>query len=166
MGARRREERYAASAIASFRAHRVHHTMRALPMYRAMIIEGAWWDLVDELAGRLGEILRRSPAPMARRMRIWAKDDDLWIRRSAILCQLGFKEHGDRALLHDCIEASMERPEFFLRKAIGWAIRDVAWHDPDWAIAYVSEHAGRLSTLSKREGLKNLLKSGAVSAIP
>jgi len=156
MGAKVREERYAALDIASAPAHRAMQTARALPLYRALIVEGAWWDLVDELSGRVGEVLAHDPAPTAKTLRAWARGDDIWLRRTAIICQRRRKQDTDLQLLSDCIEPSLGRPEFFLRKGIGWALRSVAWHDPKWTQRYVREHAAELSPLSKREALKNL----------
>jgi len=73
-----------------------------------------------------------------------------------ILCQLGAKANTDLDLLYDCIRPSLGSKEFFLQKAIGWALRQVAWTNPKEIRRYVKEHAGELSALSKREALKNL----------
>lgn len=154
-GAKYREERYAAIALAERGAKRFE-TLDALPMYEEMITTGAWWDVVDVIAShRLGSLLRKYPAPMGRTMRRWAKSPNVWKRRSAILCQLGFKKDTDLALLHDCIEPSLGSREFFLRKAIGWALRQYAWTNPREVRRYVREHAGELSPLSRREALKH-----------
>ena len=59
----------------------------------------------------------------------WSKSPDMWKRRTSILCQLGFKAETDLDLLYACIEPSLESQEFFLRKAIGWALRQYAWTD-------------------------------------
>ncbi|MBI3891194.1 MAG: DNA alkylation repair protein [Candidatus Wallbacteria bacterium] len=166
-GARFREERYAAVELSALKKALPFQTMRALPLYEEMIVTGAWWDYVDFLAkDRLGLLLRREPAPMRRAMLAWSRSDDMWKRRSAILCQLAFKTQTDRSLLYACIEPALDSREFFLRKAIGWALRELAWTDPDEVIRYVREHAAQLSPLSKREALKNLLKSGRIDAIP
>ena len=125
-------------------------------MYEEMIVSGAWWDLVDGLAKhRLGLLLRRHPAPMRTAMLEWSRCDDLWKRRSAILCQLAFKADTDLELLTACLAPSLDSREFFLQKAIGWALRQHAWTDPDWVRAYVQEH--ELRPLSRREALKNLV---------
>jgi 3-methyladenine DNA glycosylase AlkD len=157
-GAAYREERYAAIELTGHRFYRDFQTMAALPMYEEMIVTGAWWDYVDVLAShRLGELLRRFPAPMTRTMRAWARSRDLWKRRSAILCQLSFKRDTDRALLYEAIERAMDEPEFFLRKAIGWALREYAKSEPDEVVRYVRRHAARLSPLSQREALRRVL---------
>ena len=93
---------------------------------------------------------------MRREMLAWAGCGDLWKRRSAILCQLGFKRDTDLGLLYACIEPALGSKEFFLRKAIGWALRQYARTDPEGVRRYVGEHADRLSGLSRREATKHL----------
>ena len=151
-----REHRYAAIELASDRRYAAFQTGRAIPMYEEMIVDGAWWDYVDAIAHRLGDVLRREPARTAARMRGWARSGNLWKRRTAIICQLGFKSDTDLALLTDCIEPSFGSGEFFLQKAIGWALRDLAWSDPKLVENWVQRHQGTLSPLSRREALKNI----------
>lgn len=152
-----REERYCAIELTEDRRARPFHTMSILPMIQEMIVTGAWWDYVDVLAShRLGMILRNEPEPMRRTMLAWSEHDDMWLRRSAILCQLGFKQDTDRDLLYACMEPSLSSKEFFLRKAIGWALRQYAWTNPKEVIRYVKEHDVELSGLSKREALKHV----------
>ncbi len=156
-GARFREELYAALGLCGLRAARPFQTIDALPLYERLIVEGAWWDIVDEIAThRLGELLRASPAAMNKAMRRWSKNENLWKRRSAILCQIKAKERTDLDLLYACIAPSLGSKEFFLQKAIGWSLRQYAWTDPKEIERYVKQHDGELSALSKREALKNL----------
>lgn len=162
-----REERYAAIELTGHKIYRAFQTMAALPLYEEMITTGAWWDYVDVIAvHRLGRLLRRYPAPMASRMRAWARGDDRWKRRSAILCQLSFKRDTDLGLLYECIDPSIDEKEFFLRKAIGWALREYSKTDGREVMRYVKQHRDRLSPLSKREALKVLLKNGQARAVP
>jgi len=155
-GARFREERYAAIMLTADRRARPFHTMAALPMFEEMIVDGAWWDLVDGIASHhLSAILENEPKPMRRTMLGWSRDADMWKRRSAILCQLPFKSKTDLALLYACIEPSLASREFFLRKAIGWALRQYAWTDPVEVARWVETNRARLSPLSVREALKN-----------
>jgi 3-methyladenine DNA glycosylase AlkD len=131
--------------------------MDALPMYEEMIVTAAWWDVVDDLAThRLSQILRREPAPMKKAMRAWSRAENIWKRRSAILCQIPLKKETDLDLLYATIEPSLASKEFFLRKAIGWALRHYAWTDPDEIARYVEANRSRLSGLSIREALKNV----------
>ena len=155
-GARYREERYCAIELTGVRRFDRFQDMAALPMYEEMIVTGAWWDYVDAIAGhRLGLLLRRFPREMRKEMLAWSRSDDLWKRRSAILCQLTFKKDTDLELLYAVIEPALPSKEFFLRKAIGWALRQYAWTDPREIRRYVREHEKQLSPLSKREALKN-----------
>ena len=156
-GARFREERYCAIELAGIRRFDRFQDMAALPMYEEIIVTGAWWDYVDGIAGhRLGTLLRRFPREMRKEMLAWSRSDDMWKRRSAILCQLTFKKATDLELLYAVIEPALSSKEFFLRKAIGWALRQYAWTDPKEVRRYVREHEKRLSPLSKREALKNI----------
>lgn len=151
-----REERYAAIGLTGFRLYRPFQTLETVAMYEEMIVTGAWWDYVDSIAPkRLGALLRSYPSRMGNTMLKWSRGRDMWKRRSAILCQLDFKEETDLDLLYACIEPSLSSKEFFLRKGIGWALRQYAWIDPREIIRYVREHDSELSVLSKREALKN-----------
>jgi 3-methyladenine DNA glycosylase AlkD len=156
-GAKFREERYAAIELTGDRRAKGFQTMASLPMYEEMIVTGAWWDLVDVLATkRLGEILRNEPPPMRKAMRTWSRSDDLWKRRASILCQITFKKDTDLDLLFELIEPSLSSKEFFLRKAIGWALRSYAWTDARPVVRYVATHRARLAPLTIREALKNV----------
>jgi len=161
-----REERYAAILIARHRLYDDHQTLAALPMYRELIVTGAWWDYVDAVAHQIGILLRRFPNAMAKTLRGWSRGDDLWLRRTSIIAQLDFKHDLDCALLYDCIEPSLDSREFFLRKAIGWALRQHARVDPREVLRYVKANRARLSGLSKREALKAALRSGTLKEIP
>jgi 3-methyladenine DNA glycosylase AlkD len=163
-GAKHREERYAALALSGHRKARAFQNLDALPMYEEMIVTGAWWDYVDELAEhRIGPLLAAYPRPMRKTMLIWSRSPDLWKRRTAIICQMFFGEATDLKLLFSCIEPSLSSKEFFLRKAIGWALRQLAKHDPQSVLRYVKEHEVELSPLSRREALKHLVDSKAVT---
>lgn len=158
--ATRREERLAAVVMTGDKRAKRFHDMEILPFYERLIREGAWWDLVDELAAhRLHLVLAAEPAKAKRAMLAWAKSDDLWVRRSAILCQISLKGGTDLDLLERTIRPSLGRKEFFLRKAIGWALRSYAWHDPAWVEAWVRAHEAELAPLSVREALKNVGKA-------
>ena len=93
-------------------------------------------------------------------MRTYAVDDHLWVRRTAVLAQLKHREDTDLDLLSDVVDANLEGSrfgrEFFVRKAIGWALRQHARVDPEWVRAFVEARGDRLSGLSRREALKHL----------
>lgn len=154
-GARFREERYAAIALLAHRAHRACRTHDVLPMYEEMITTGAWWDYVDEIAHHVGDLLRAHPIEMRPVMRAWSTDHDLWKRRVSIICQISFKKDTDLKLLYANIKPNMAESNFFIRKAIGWALRAYAWTDPNEVARYVAANESKLSGLSRREALKN-----------
>ena len=103
----------------------------------------------------MGGVLLSHPADVRPVLEQWAVADDLWVRRAAIICQVGARERLDQSLLTDVIEPNIDDPDFFSRKAIGWALRDHARTDPDWVRAFVTGHPA-LSGLSRREALKHL----------
>ncbi|PWU09551.1 MAG: DNA alkylation repair protein [Terriglobia bacterium] len=155
--ARYREERYAAIELAGNPRYRGFRTLEALPLYEEIIITGAWWDYVDTIATHLlGELLRHDLDAMGPLLRQWALSENIWKRRAAILAQLSFKRDTDQKLLYDCIAPSIDASEFFLRKAIGWALREYAKTEPAEVIRFVRRHEARLSALTKREALRRL----------
>jgi 3-methyladenine DNA glycosylase AlkD len=151
-GAAFREERYTAIALLDRYPQWV-----ALDMLEHLVVEGAWWDYVDMLARQVGRLLRDDRSVEVE-MRRWSTDSNRWKRRVSITCQLGFRGDTDLELLYDCIEPNLQDREFFVRKAIGWALRDYAWHDPVEVDRYVREHEASLSGLSRREATKNLAR--------
>ncbi len=155
--ARFREERYAAMHLTGVKNALRFQTPAAMPLYQELIVTGAWWDYVDDIAShRVGPILKSHPVSMRRKMLSWSKSADLWKRRTSIICQLGFKGETDLELLYACIEPSLGSREFFLQKAIGWALRQYAWTDGTEIKRYVRSNRSRLSSLSCREALRNL----------
>jgi 3-methyladenine DNA glycosylase AlkD len=156
-GAKYREERYAAISLSGDKRATAFQTPAVMQLYEEIIVTGAWWDYVDDVAShRVGPILRSHPGPMRKKMLTWSISPNMWKRRTSIICQLGFKKYTDLEMLYACIEPSLDSKEFFLRKAIGWALRQHAWTDPAEVKRYVRRNKGRLSALSYREALKNV----------
>jgi 3-methyladenine DNA glycosylase AlkD len=152
-----REERYAAMDLTGHRAYRAYQRSATLGMYEEMITTGAWWDYVDEIASRrVGPLLAAEPAVVRPVMLTWSRDGDLWRRRTSIICQLSFKAATDLELLYACIDANLDDRDFFIRKAIGWALRQYAWTDPAEVRRFVTARGEALSPLSRREALKNI----------
>ena len=157
-----REEWYAAIALLRHRAYRAWIDPDLLPLLEHLVRAGAWWDVVDEIASHLvGQVLldhRRVTTPV---MDAWSVDaDSLWVRRTAMLAQLRHGEETDTDLLERVLVANLDDTaygrDFFIRKALGWALRQHARTDAAWVRAFVSTHADRLSGLSRREALKHL----------
>lgn len=149
-----REERYAAIDLTGLRLAAREPVM--LPVYEEIIRTGASWDFVDGVSERIGALLQADRPTMTALLRNWSRDPDFWIKRASITAQLKAKAHTDTGLLREVIEVNLADREFFIRKAIGWALREYAKTDPDWVRAFVAEHSKDLSPLSRREALKNL----------
>jgi 3-methyladenine DNA glycosylase AlkD len=163
--ARFREERYAAVELPRLSAaHRKLVDLSLLPVAEALIRESAWWDLVDDLSGELlQQLLLRYPREVKPVLRRWARGDDLWLRRAAMLCQRRLKaEAFDAVLLYDCILPSIGTgcfaDEFFIRKGIGWALRERSYVAPAEVQAFCTEYAAQLAPLTVREALKLIHK--------
>lgn len=134
-----------------------HHDAAQFPLWRRLVVEGAWWDLVDWVATRLvSPIVKKHRAKSMVVMKRWIEDEDLWVRRAAVLCQLGHKEATDEGVLFDFCLKRAEEEDFFIRKAIGWALREYAKVNPDSVKAFLESNQGKLSALSVREGGKHL----------
>ncbi len=157
-GASFREERYAALDLARSRAYVPYaQSPESLSLYDHLIVTGAWWDYVDDVAIRLvGPVLRRAPARTIPTIRRWARDPDRWRRRAAVICQVGAGDQLDADLLRETILANIDDPDFFLRKGIGWALRQHARTDPAWVRTFVATHSTRLAPLARREAMRVL----------
>lgn len=161
-GARYREERYAALDIARLgRGHRqLMRSLEVLPALEEMITSAAWWDLVDDISGdALAALLEAFPRDVKPRLRRWARGDDLWLRRAAMLCQRKLGPVAfDAKLLYDTILPSIGSGrfagEFFIRKGIGWALRERSYAAPDEVAAFCREYADALAPLTRREALR------------
>lgn len=148
-----REERYAAAVLLGLRP--LKGDLSLVPFHEHVARTGAWWDHVDEAAHRVADLHDAHPAETAAIVRRWSTDHFLWVRRLAIISQLGRRERVDLDLLAEVIEPNLADPEFFIRKAVGWSLREAAKVHPDWVRAYAEGH--QLSPLSRREALKHLL---------
>lgn len=151
-----REEKYCAISLAV--DHPEYVTIGSVPLYRRMIREGAWWDFVDEIAAHLiGKVLLDDRERMAPKLDRWINDENMWIRRTAILSQLKHKAATDQDRLFGYCLRRADEKEFFIRKAIGWALREYAKTEPDAVRTFALEHRDRLSGLSFREATKHLI---------
>jgi 3-methyladenine DNA glycosylase AlkD len=147
-----REERYAATALTGLRP--AVGELRLVPLYEHMVVSGAWWDHTDEIAHRIAELHDAHPVDTSALVRGWATGEEMWLRRLAIISQLQRRDRTDLDLLAAVIEANADDREFFIAKAIGWALRDLARTNPDWVRAFVATHD--LRPLSVREATKHL----------
>lgn len=157
-----REEWYAAVALLRHRTYRDWLDPDLLPLLEHLVRTGAWWDVVDEIASHLvGQVLLDHRSAVTTVMDAWSVDaDSMWVRRTAMLAQLRHGEDTDTDLLERVLVANLDDTaygkEFFVRKALGWALRQHARTDPAWVRTFVDTYADRLSGLSRREALKHL----------
>ncbi|MBK7167446.1 MAG: DNA alkylation repair protein [Candidatus Microthrix sp.] len=149
-----REFAYVACDVLRTQAPRLEP--RHLDAVRSLLTARSWWDTIDPLATRtVGTMVRTNPE-LVGTMDRWVHSDDFWLARTAILHQLLFGEATDAQRLLSYCEARAGDDEFFIRKAIGWALRQYARVDPAAVRTFVVAHDGELSGLTKREALKHL----------
>lgn len=149
-----RELQYVASD--ALRRHHRNLQPEHLPALAELITTKPWWDTVDTLAANtVGPLVARHPE-LSSVMDAWIESDDIWLARTAILHQLLYKDRTDPVRLFAYATRRAADTEFFIRKALGWALRQYARTDPDAVRAYVSTHAEQLSGLTKREALKRI----------
>lgn len=122
-----------------------------------LICTKPWWDTVDFLATHgIGTLYQKYPDPLRPLIQEWISSPNMWLNRTAIIAQVLRKGDLDLALMTDAIVPHMDSREFFLRKAIGWALRAASATNPKWVQQFVDENRFVLSGLSIREALRNL----------
>jgi 3-methyladenine DNA glycosylase AlkD len=150
-----REEKYLAVAVAGGFGRYV--VPGSLPFYRRLIVEGAWWDLVDDVAVHIiRRLVLTYPDETWPTIDGWNEDENLWLRRTSIICQVGAKERTDQERLFRFCEARIGEKDFFIRKAIGWALREYAKTKPEEVAGFVVAHRNELAGLSFREATKHI----------
>uniref|UniRef100_A0AAU2JL75 DNA alkylation repair protein n=1 Tax=Streptomyces sp. NBC_00049 TaxID=2903617 RepID=A0AAU2JL75_9ACTN len=150
------EREYHYFAVDYLRRHVPRCSSGLLPVVRHLITTVPWWDTVDLLAAHtVGPLVAADPA-LAEVMDEWIADEDLWLARTALLHQLRYKSATDTGRLFGYCRRRADHPDFFIRKAIGWCLREYAKTDPGAVRAFVEAERGSLAPLSVREALKNL----------
>jgi 3-methyladenine DNA glycosylase AlkD len=127
-----------------------------LDTVRTLIVTRSWWDTVDALAAHVVGPLVARHGELLSTMDEWIDDDNLWLIRTAILHQLRYSDATDAHRLFRYCTRQASHPDFFIRKAIGWALREYARTAPDAVRSYVRAHETRLSSLSIREATRHL----------
>lgn len=128
----------------------------ALPALETWITTHSWWDSVDALAVHgVGVLLKRRPEAVWPVVQAWIYSENLWLNRTAMIAQLGFRTETHTEWLDEALSAHTASKEFFHRKAIGWALRDYGKTNPKWVRQWVDSHP-ELSGLSRREALRLL----------
>ena len=149
-----RECQYVAADILVKYAHSLQ--ARHEPLISELVQQKSWWDTLDPLATRVFGALCRNAPELIVRIDGYATHKNLWMRRVAILVQLHDGAQTDRARLARALESNLQDKDFFIRKAMGWALRQLARTDPTWVQTWLADHAGQVSGLTQREALKRL----------
>ena len=153
----KREYQYVAVDLLAHHAARL--TPSHIPALLALVKKKSWWDTVDALAGVVGRVVRRTCTddPEVQRLMDEALESpNLWIRRVAIIHQLGWRGQTDSRRLFTYAMSCAHEKEFFIRKAIGWALRDYARHAPGEVRVFLKANQKRLSPLTLREAGKHI----------
>ncbi len=148
-----REFQYCAIELMAF--HKKLWKENIISVFEHCVKHKSWWDTVDFISSEcLGPYFKIFPGNIEKITGRWNISDNMWLQRSSLLFQKNYKEHTDIVLLSKYIKHLATSKEFFIRKAIGWVLREYAKTDPQWVLNFVNNH--ELSSLSKREALKNI----------
>ncbi|WP_304653079.1 DNA alkylation repair protein [uncultured Ligilactobacillus sp.] len=131
-------------------------TLEDLPKLKKLVITKSWWETVDTLVKVFTDLYLRYPKEMTQVMLTWSKDSNLWVKRVTLEFQLLLKKQTDTKLLAKVIINNLGSNEFFINKAIGWALRDYSKTDPKWVAGFIATYRNELSALSIHEGSKYL----------
>lgn len=126
-----------------------------LPQLKKLAQSKSWWDTIDFLDRLAGGIIAGFPETRPVILQ-WSRDEDIWLRRLAIDHQLLRKDQTDQHLLEQILVNNLDQTEFFINKAIGWALRDYSKTNPEWVKNFIRQHHGKMAPLSIREASKYL----------
>ena len=118
-----------------------------------LIVTKSWWDTVDLLAKVVGSLIIRIEG-YDQIMLEWSKDSNIWLRRVAILYQLSLKDKVDKQVLDEVLVNNLGDSEFFINKAVGWALRDYSKYNPEWVREFIKKNKENMANLSIREASK------------
>ncbi len=150
------EREYHYFAVDYLRRCVTHCSSGFLPVTRYLLTTVPWWDTVDLLAAHVVGGLVAADRGLTADMDAWIEDEDRWLVRAALLHQLRYKERTDTDRLFGYCLRRSDHGDFFVRKAVGWCLREYAKTDPDAVRAFVAEHRTRLAPLSAREALRTI----------
>ncbi len=151
------EEMY--QALETAQHYKAYHNLESWPIFDRLVKSVTNWDTLDWIAGRIVSPLILKHREMEEKLVEWSKDSNFWVRRASLLAHLHHKKETNSKLLAETILALAHEEEFFIRKAIGWILRDYSYANPEWVEAFVKEYEAELSGLSKREALKQINRS-------
>jgi 3-methyladenine DNA glycosylase AlkD len=153
------EREYRYTAVDLLRQHSAQLSVNDLPALQALLLREPWWETVDGLSAVIADVIHaavQQKPNAAVTMDVWLKHSSHWVRRSAMLHQLGWRLDTDTTRLFGYAQQLAEEKEFFIRKAIGWALRDYARWNPQAVTDFLVAHRTRLSGLTVREAAKHL----------
>ncbi len=153
------EREYCYTAVDLLSKHSSMLSVNDLPALQNLLLRDPWWETVDGLSAVIAKVMR---APVQEKpnaalvMDMWLKHPSHWVRRSAMLHQLGWRLDTDTTRLFGYAAQLADEKEFFIRKAIGWALRDYARWNPQAVTDFLVAHRNTLSVLTVREAAKHL----------
>lgn len=151
---RTREEMYQALEVATH--YKQYLDLQSWPIYEQLVNTATNWDTLDWIAAGLISPLVLEHKKLEKELVKWSTSNNFWVRRASLLAHLHHKEETNAELLAKTILALAHEKEFFIRKAIGWVLRDYSYTNPEWVVAFVKANQDKLSGLSKREALKQI----------
>ncbi|WP_299012881.1 DNA alkylation repair protein [uncultured Photobacterium sp.] len=151
-----REEQYMAMDAAEY--YKAFRIKEAFAIYEEMLLGASHWDTVDKIASNLIGVLVKEHREFEQKLIEWRQSDNMWLRRASLLAHLKHKEKTNVALLQETVLMLAHEDEFFIRKAIGWALREYSKTAPDYVANFVADHDEELSPLSRKEALKVIEK--------
>ncbi len=153
------EREYRYTAVDLLRKHSSMLSVNDLPALQDLLLRDPWWETVDGLSAVIAEVMHvavQQKTNAATAMNVWLKHPSHWVRRSAMLHQLGWRLDTDITRLFGYATQLADEKEFFIRKAIGWALRDYARWNPEAVTDFLVAHRNTLSVLTVREAAKHL----------
>ena len=130
-------------------------TIDDIPKFKRLILEKSWWDTIDNLDMTIGALALKD-SNVNKILLEWSLDENIWLRRIAIDHQLLRKEKTDIELLEKILKNNLEQTEFFINKAIGWALRDYSKTNPEWVKSFIEKNKENMAKLSIKEASKYL----------
>ena len=132
--------------------------LSAMPLLEEMLLQSPTWDLVDDISIHLVGTVLEKDRKAYRYLKKWSRSENFWMRRASLISPILLfrKGRGDTGLFYTFAERMLEEKEFFIRKAMGWGLREIAKADPDEAFRFLMKIKGRASGLTLREGAKRL----------
>jgi len=156
-----REEMYQALQVSE--RYKKYHDESAWILFEKLLRSATNWDTVDWLSSNLIGQLVYKYRHFEKQLVKWSDDENFWMRRASLLAHLKHKQNTNKELLSETILKLAHEKEFFIRKAIGWILRQYSYTDPEWVVQFVKKHEDSFSGLSKREALKALNRKNIFS---